>query len=1399
MDINKNQQVNTFLKGMNTDISDSLIDSSQYRYAENVRLVTNTDSNSGELRLIDGTSVKYTFDNTDTIIYLTSIREYVVVITRNDTNHTWSVHVSNNKGTNFRTIFGPCTEKIWNVIDNVDQEPAICGVIRWESDNNIKLYIVDNTSRHGIIPIQIAHDKWPGQNDPIPSDFNLLSGYQNTLLKAPQIQLSTSVTGTLKPARVQYAYRLFKTGGAATTLSPLSRVISLRRNENTGYSYTETSSKAVEISVDVSDIVGLDSIQIFRINYQQNGQVPTIHRVCERKINSEQTTFTFVDYGNNEEQLGVSEFLSLNLMEIKPKVIESKGDTLFAANIAYTQDDIDRKFESYDTKSLSSGNYLNSAQELCHHQFDSGQPYTYNVSWWRPLDADNNPITNKIGGTGENIDWELAYDTVSFDFSSNAGSFSGFNNNDDVDLGPNTYKHDETYRFGIILYDEKGRASSVKWIADIRIPPLDVSNGDIQFVGANGLHMNRYYVKFTVKHVPSECSAYQIVQCPRTMADRHVLTQGIVGRPLMEYTPDPQHEFEPSNNICPSGLMTLQEMFCESFFKDPRTYDSDHKISVSEGSRGLIPYFVAKSSTNPGDEFDDGDYDYARTASSVQDVIQFASPEYAFQPDDIKDILDTYKSSIKVEHLISYNTPGKFVKHQIGQGTGTFNVQDVTTGYNNTDNIYVNSDQFYKPGGEDMAYRFKVASSSVSSGTYKTYLKTDLDTVGQIGLDGSDCGWFGINRIESGAAKHLKYVDNQKLGTFLSFNYIKPISINTNSPSVSYTDNVKNISYPSVPEWNKFANGDNIRFADDVTGIGTYSYINWSAPLMLDGQATSTLKRLYKEVGKMNLNVIYEGLSGDDLFQQNRYLYPVGTGGKCVLFKLDGNMTFGSSNFYYVDRTSSETLNTFTPIHIANVVKAVTPYGGYTKYAIENSTYISTGYFETVEDPTQWTAKTSNVRAGDAYVGIFKYNAAHLWDDAQYKNATRMATVYAVPIESDIDLTAQYGDTFIGDGSKEYNIQDKPASFDGYSQTKESYMYNTAYNQTPNVMTYSTAVYNEVSNFNWDTRIHNSDLKTNGETIDNWLTFKAMNYLDVDSRFGEITCMKLFKDKLLYWQDKAFGVVSSNERTALTDTNNNQIILGNGGILQRFDYISTVYGMKPDQFATTQSNHNLYFWDGHEKEILAYGETIVPLTTLKGLRNYTNKHNEVTRPCMFYDNKNKELVSSVVGSNSIVYSEQIEAFTSIYTYTPLYHTDVFEDMLSATKNKLHLHNIKQTDVTLFGDTNPAKPLLQYVVNSEATMPKVFDIQTFGGRFYGGNNVSSLQFKYNTPLKQESSCTGSVVTNREYDFRLDIPRNNNDSYGGRMRGKTMQCELKSTINSSDFSLQYIITKYRMSWS
>jgi len=38
--------------------------------------------------------------------------------------------------------------------------------------------------------------------------------------------------------------------------------------------------------------------------------------------------------------------------------------------------------------------------------------------------------------------------------------------------GGKTYRRGEVYRFGVRLFDEKGNASSVKWMCDITMPPL---------------------------------------------------------------------------------------------------------------------------------------------------------------------------------------------------------------------------------------------------------------------------------------------------------------------------------------------------------------------------------------------------------------------------------------------------------------------------------------------------------------------------------------------------------------------------------------------------------------------------------------------------------------------------------------------------------------------------------------------------------------------------------------------------------------------------------------------------------------------------------------------------------------------------------------------------------------
>ena len=39
----------------------------------------------------------------------------------------------------------------------------------------------------------------------------------------------------------------------------------------------------------------------------------------------------------------------------------------------------------------------------------------------------------------------------------------------------------------------------------------------------------------------------------------------------------------------------------------------------------------------------------------------------------------------------------------------------------------------------------------------------------------------------------------------------------------------------------------------------------------------------------------------------------------------------------------------------------------------------------------------------------------------------------------------------------------------------------------------------------------------------------------------------------MFWQEKSFGAFSVNERTAVTDNNNHEVLLGSGGLLSRYD------------------------------------------------------------------------------------------------------------------------------------------------------------------------------------------------------------------------------------------------------
>lgn len=79
--------------------------------------------------------------------------------------------------------------------------------------------------------------------------------------------------------------------------------------------------------------------------------------------------------------------------------------------------------------------------------------------------------------------------------------------------------------------------------------------------------------------------------------------------------------------------------------------------------------------------------------------------------------------------------------------------------------------------------------------------------------------------------------------------------------------------------------------------------------------------------------------------------------------------------------------------------------------------------------------------------------------------------------------------------------------------------------------------------------------------------------------YGSINNIFTFGNQLYFWQDKAFGWVSVKEREILSATNTTNLVLGTGGILDRYDYLSTVNGCI-NNTAICNSDSTVYWFDG---------------------------------------------------------------------------------------------------------------------------------------------------------------------------------------------------------------------------
>lgn len=658
---------------------------------------------------------------------------------------------------------------------------------------------------------------------------------------------------------------------------------------------------------------------------------------------------------------------------------------------------------------------------------------------------------------------------------------------------------------------------------------------------------------------------------------------------------------------------------------------------------------------------------------------------------------------------------------------------------------------------------------------------------------GSSCNMFYYKLL---TGSYLQNADGWQLGT---------------------TEKIESVSNVQNPTWEQGFSNIQLSGSKIIAGVKAYKsftsivkneqYVNWVCNGMYN-------LRLTKNESQSNVTEDAQKVFtylGDDYSDWRDYTSQgwIGPGPKCLLAKLEQSRnpdgTLVGTIFNNGIKTGSEmTLGTV----VCDVVHTAQQFSGLTKHEHQFETYYGFGNYGKLE-PDSGENMTGSLIVFDGdiynlpceYVSMFKtYNFNSIRD-----TLPSAQIVNYVPMETKINTFFDYGMNYRNTQSP--NLQLEPGEITGISsQDRPLNQYNPIYSDNNISNDIYTAQSEEEDSNIYTQRIYYSQLKTDGEPIDNWGDFRALNYIDTDSRYGKITHLMTNNDILYFWQTQAFGRLSVNERSLITDNNNNTIQLGQGGVLQRTDYIDTKHGMQEQHHSSIGIGKDVMWIDVSNKAILAKkGDNVINYGEITNVQNILNDmSNDI--PDIEYDVQNQELLCKCFDEGKqIVFNIKLNVATSVYTRK-------YDDIISynnvlygLSKNNVVKYSFLTNEDCINEEfLNPT--ILQFSVNANASITKTFDTQQLVMLSYNDDDNFAENFAkdkiltFTTNLNESSydHKTEEIITDREGNIQYAIPRSNNAEYGNRLKGKWMKVTIEDENPKYDNTISHIITKFRQSF-
>lgn len=1072
-----------------------------------------------------------------------------------------------------------------------------------------------------------------------PNQFNLIGDIDFSIPKIVNVLTG----GNYKSGVVQYAYQLYNKYGVETIMSPVSNLIPLTEypitaagsNEFLGSPINQNTNKTLQVNIPSIDS-RFEYIKVYSLFYSAEYSVPEIKLIVDQKIQFKSTGFTFNDGGfDSLGDLTLQEFRNYYRNSFGAKSLELQNNRLLAANVKESYFDVDYDARAYRwdvagayykidgatgsvIPTLTDDEYIDAKYSISDYA-----TYKYNktahtlggegtnVSYvFKTIEL---PLDNKISyyQLGSSKTQQLWSSTLGTDFVDN-NSFGNYASpiNASQLVG---YKRGETYRFGIIFRDSKGRVSPTKWIGDIKFPDHNDSIQTITTVttssGGNSVWLSAAMPLITTTEFGKTVHR---IDC----TSEHTITMtysGVTSTTSIEDT-DPvdleYYHFELKNNLVKKGWpITVPPIGYVIGGTGPSSYTIQWKFILNTDN--------TSSSAITGSIAIDGGATYAitrsenNTGTTVTSSVTTGVPFYSVNQSIIASVLypEFTIGSIPLDE------EGNYCSYEIVR-----------------------------------VERQEKDKTRIAQGLILPIVVTDV----------SDCYPIVDIKKQTDNEKKVDDKSNDATGLYLKsktlVNFISP-EVNFRKLSVNIDDTVRLIgTIPSTASPYALYDSTYIFKPNKLVHLTTpidqpvYDY----GIIKAESDITGSYKLNYVKDYRI-FNVLKNG--GDSM----------ALAGTSAFIAIDA--AFFTAATYDTDIFYGEIIRTLTDQYGGNTY--------YDRLHNEyiSCGHFSLGHASTKTSPV--FGGDTYICIFDYLRGMYVDKAYTGTDVGNYQQVLYLPVETSINLDYRYDMCyhkmminnstqLKYLQEYAGDYSGKVGAEEELNPIN-YLQNYDLYLENTAYSRPNNVNKYLAQPL-EVDGEETDCMIKVSEEFLYNSNIDDLIRFLPTNFKIVDTSYGEINKIVNYQDNLLFFQERAIGIQPIAKETLIQDTQGIGLVLGTGNVLGKHQYLSITSGTKHKP-SVLSTEFGVYYFDAQNKSFNKIGQGIQELSTIKGLSSYFNTN--ISNVIIPYDNPlggygihtgydkgNKRIFFTMLYNTTnwtVSYNELTDSFESFHSYTPKFY------------------------------------------------------------------------------------------------------------------------------------------------